>query len=110
MPSISIADLDKKKSFSNPIDKYPNAVKILAIVARHTTFKDQPAMGIQIKDLNDADLPKWNRFMEKINIEHFTRPVRHTYLRQACVQDVSRPEPKNPKYPKSSDVHPSFKS
>ena len=110
MPSISIADLNKKKSFSEQIDKYPHAVKILAIVARHTTYKDQPAMGIQIKDLNDGDLAKWNRFMEKINIEHFTRPVPHVPAKPAFKMSP-RPEPKKPEIPKNLPTYTlSFKS
>jgi hypothetical protein len=76
MPSISMAELTKSKTQPEySPDRYPHAVKILALVARHTIYNDKAAMGIQIKDINDADMLKWNKFMEKINIEHFMRPT-----------------------------------
>jgi hypothetical protein len=68
---IAVMEIGRSRSNQPQTENYPDAVKILAVVVRHMEYEGQPAMGIQIKDLNDSDLVKWNKFMDKINIEQF---------------------------------------
>jgi hypothetical protein len=72
---ISLNEVNRSRSSSSTLDNYPHAVKILATVARHTSHEGKPSMGIHIRDLNDNDIIKWNRFMDNIKMQKFARPT-----------------------------------
>jgi len=73
MPSINVKDLLDQKGDYKPGD-YPNAVKILGKVMRHLDYQGSPSMGIELHELDGADMIKWSNFINKLSVEQIVLP------------------------------------
>jgi hypothetical protein len=75
IPQISPKDFSASAGDSmDEADYYPEAVKVVAKVARHVAYNKSPAMGIELLELDGNDLIKWNTFLTKLNREQLVLP------------------------------------